>query len=183
VFSSETSKARENVIVIRPRARHFRIVVQTIFLFAFVALFWGLAEPRVPSTVASILLALDPLTAVGTALSDWTIVGWTWIGLASLSAVVFDQIHRSPGTPGVGCPGNEPRRLARSNPAAPSSFRLRHPPPMARRPFTRRLGILWFARGDPLAVSVDATVFLPRRVSTWCPYGSFCAIRAVQDPA
>ena len=26
-----------------PRARHFRIVVQTVFLFAFVALFWGLA--------------------------------------------------------------------------------------------------------------------------------------------
>ena len=64
-----------------PSARHYRILFQAIFLFAFVALFWGLAEPRVPSTVASILLALDPLTAVGTALSDWTIVGWTWIGL------------------------------------------------------------------------------------------------------
>jgi polyferredoxin len=97
VFSSETSKARENVIVIRPRARHFRIVVQTIFLFAFVALFWGLAEPRVPSTVASILLALDPLTAVGTALSDWTIVGWTWIGLAVLVGTLQHLVSRIAG--------------------------------------------------------------------------------------
>lgn len=70
--------------MIKPRARHLRIVVQALFLFAFVALFWGLAEPRVPATVASILLALDPLTAIGTALSDWTIGGWTWLGLVVL---------------------------------------------------------------------------------------------------
>ena len=67
-----------------PRARHYRIVVQGLFLLAFVALFWGLAEPRVPAVAASILLALDPLTAIGTALSDWTIVGWTWLGLVVL---------------------------------------------------------------------------------------------------
>jgi polyferredoxin len=70
--------------MIRPRARHLRVATQGLFLIAFVALFWGLAEPRVPASVASILLALDPLTAVGTALSDWTIVGWTWLGLAVL---------------------------------------------------------------------------------------------------
>ncbi len=70
--------------MIRPRARHVRIVIQALFLLAFLALFWGLAEPRVPATVASILLALDPLTAIGTALSDWTIAGWTWLGLAVL---------------------------------------------------------------------------------------------------
>lgn len=69
----------------RPRARHLRIVVQAVFLLAFVTLFWGLAEPRVPATVASILLALDPLTAIGTALSDWTVVGWTWLGLTILA--------------------------------------------------------------------------------------------------
>ena len=66
------------------RARHLRIVVQALFLLAFLALFVGLAEPRVPASVASLLLALDPLTAIGTALSDWTIAGWTWIGLVVL---------------------------------------------------------------------------------------------------
>jgi ferredoxin len=71
--------------MIRPRARHARIVVQAAFLLAFIALFWGLAEPRVPAEVASGLLALDPLTSIGTALSDWTIVGWTWLGLAVLA--------------------------------------------------------------------------------------------------
>ena len=70
--------------MIRPRARHLRVATQGLFLLAFLALFWGLAEPRVPAAVASILLALDPLTAIGTALSDWTIVGWTWLGLAVL---------------------------------------------------------------------------------------------------
>ncbi len=70
--------------MIRPRARHLRVATQGLFLLAFLALFWGLAEPRVPAAVASILLALDPLTAIGTALSDWTIVGWTWLGLVVL---------------------------------------------------------------------------------------------------
>ena len=46
--------------MIRPRARHLRIAVQAAFLLGFVSLFWGLAEPRVPASVASILLALDP---------------------------------------------------------------------------------------------------------------------------
>ncbi len=77
-------ETKRSVSMIRPRARHLRIVVQALFLFAFVVLFWGLAEPRVPATVASILLALDPLTAVGTALADWTIAGWTWLGLVVL---------------------------------------------------------------------------------------------------
>ncbi|MEJ2580784.1 MAG: 4Fe-4S binding protein [Acidobacteriota bacterium] len=81
---ASTIKAWE-LPVIRPRARHFRILSQAAFLLAFLALFWGLAEPRVPATVASILLALDPLTAVGTLLSDWTIVGWTWLGLVVLA--------------------------------------------------------------------------------------------------
>jgi ferredoxin len=67
-----------------PRARHYRILSQTLFLLAFLALFWGLAEPRVPAAIASILLAIDPLTAVGTTFSDWTIAGWTWIGLVVL---------------------------------------------------------------------------------------------------
>ena len=71
--------------MIKPRARHLRIVTQAGFLLAFGALFFGLAEPRVPASIASILLALDPLTAIGTALSDWTIAGWTWLGLAVLA--------------------------------------------------------------------------------------------------
>jgi polyferredoxin len=75
--------------MIRPRARHFRIVVQAFFLAAFLALFWGLAEPRVWATAASILLAIDPLTAIGTALSDWTVVGWTWLGLVVLAATAI----------------------------------------------------------------------------------------------
>jgi polyferredoxin len=68
----------------RPRARHLRIVVQAVFLVAFVVLFLGLAESRVPGETASLLLALDPLTAVGTALADWTIVRWSWVGLVVL---------------------------------------------------------------------------------------------------
>ena len=96
--------------------------------------------------------------------------------------MVFNQIHHSRGSPGVGCPGNEPHRLARSNSTPPPGICLRHPPPLARRPFTRRLGIFRLARGDPLAVGVDATVFLPRRLSAWGPHGSFCAALAAQDP-
>jgi polyferredoxin/formate hydrogenlyase subunit 6/NADH:ubiquinone oxidoreductase subunit I len=70
--------------VIRPRARHLRIFFQAVFLAAFVALFWGLAEPRVPAAAASILLALDPLTAIGTVIADWSMAGWTWLGLVVL---------------------------------------------------------------------------------------------------
>ncbi len=69
----------------RIRARHLRLVVQTIFLIGFVALFWGLAWPQVPGRVASSLLALDPLTSVGSALADWTVPGWVWLGVAVLA--------------------------------------------------------------------------------------------------
>lgn len=66
------------------KARHLRLVSQAMFLIAFVALFWSLGVSRVPGHVASLLLALDPLTTVGTALADWTIPHWVWIGLIVL---------------------------------------------------------------------------------------------------
>ena len=68
-----------------PHSRHLRIVIQAIFLLAFFALFFALAVSRISGELASSLLALDPLTAVGTALADWTIARWTWIGLAVLA--------------------------------------------------------------------------------------------------
>ena len=74
---------------LRPRARHLRIAAQTVFLLAFVVLFFGLAVDRVPGWIASLLLSLDPLTAIGTALADWTIPAWTWIGLVILGATAF----------------------------------------------------------------------------------------------
>ena len=46
----------------------------------------GLRVRAVPGELASLLLALDPLTAVGTALADWTVPGWAWLGLAVLAA-------------------------------------------------------------------------------------------------
>ena len=67
------------------RARHLRVASQALFLVAFFALFWGLGWTRVPGEVASFLLALDPLTAVGTALADWTVPRWTWVGLVLLA--------------------------------------------------------------------------------------------------
>jgi ferredoxin len=70
---------------VRLRARHLRLVVQGIFLIGFLALFWGLAWPQVPGQVASSLLALDPLTPVATALADWTVPGWAWLGAAVLA--------------------------------------------------------------------------------------------------
>jgi polyferredoxin len=70
---------------VRLRARHLRLFVQGIFLIAFMALFWALAWPQVPGRVASSLLAIDPLTPVATALADWTILGWAWIGAAVLA--------------------------------------------------------------------------------------------------
>jgi len=73
-------------MTLKPRTRHLRIVVQAVFLLAFMALFFGLSVERVPGPVASVLLALDPLTAVGTALADWTVPAWTWIGLVVLGA-------------------------------------------------------------------------------------------------
>jgi len=68
-----------------PRPRHFRIASQAFFLLAFLALFWGLAESRVPGPLASGLLALDPLTSIGTALADWTLPGWIWMGFGVLA--------------------------------------------------------------------------------------------------
>ena len=68
------------------RLRHFRILSQVGFLLFFVATFVGLAYTQVPGRVASLLMALDPLTAVGTALADWTIPGWAWLGFAVLAA-------------------------------------------------------------------------------------------------
>ncbi|UCF67987.1 MAG: 4Fe-4S binding protein [Acidobacteriota bacterium] len=70
-------------------ARHLRLVVQTLFLFVFIVLFWGLASSRVPAELASGLLALDPLTAVGVALADWTVPRWTWVGLVVLATTAF----------------------------------------------------------------------------------------------
>ncbi len=76
--------------MIRPlKARHLRLLSQALFLVGFAALFWGLGFSRVPGDVASLLLALDPLTAVGTALADWTLPGWIWIGLAVLAGTAI----------------------------------------------------------------------------------------------
>jgi MauM/NapG family ferredoxin protein len=72
--------------VARPRARHLRLVCQTLFLVAFVILFWEMSSSRLTGETASVLLALDPLTAVGTALADWTIPRLAWIGLIVLAA-------------------------------------------------------------------------------------------------
>jgi len=71
---------------VKVRLRHFRILSQVGFLLFFVATFVGLAYTQVPGRVASLLMALDPLTAVGTALADWTIPGWAWLGFAVLAA-------------------------------------------------------------------------------------------------
>jgi ferredoxin len=49
-------------------------------------LFFSLSVERVPGPLASLLLSLDPLTAVGTALADWTVPAWTWVGLVVLAA-------------------------------------------------------------------------------------------------
>jgi len=194
-----------------PSARHYRILSQAFFLLAFVALFWGLAEPRVPASVASILLALDPLTAIGTALSDWTVVGWTWLGLAVLAlTAVLGRFFC-----GWICPlgtlqhvvswiaGPERRKLPKINRyrrwfsikyiilavlltwaalVAPPSIRLRHPTPVARWPLARRLGVLRPPRGHPPSVSMDAPILLPRCVSTWRSHGCHCAARSTQDP-
>lgn len=64
----------------RIRSRHWRTLSQSLFLVAFFALFYSLDLSVVPGRVSSILLALDPLTAVGVALADWTVPHWTWIG-------------------------------------------------------------------------------------------------------
>jgi len=67
-----------------PRWRHLRIVVQTVFLLAFVAAMWALGSTFVTGRLASGLVALDPLTAVTTAVADSTVPAWAWLGLAVL---------------------------------------------------------------------------------------------------
>ncbi len=68
------------------RARHFRVVSQSVFLVAFLGLFYGLSQAEIPGALASGLLALDPLTSISTALADWTIPRWSWVGLVVLAA-------------------------------------------------------------------------------------------------
>ena len=68
------------------RSRHFRVASQLLFLAAFCFLFWALAWEQLPGKTASLLLALDPLTAVGTALADWSISHWVWVGVLVLVA-------------------------------------------------------------------------------------------------
>ena len=77
----------------RPRWRHLRIVVQTVFVLAFVVTIWALGSSLVAGPLASGLLALDPLTAVGTALADWTIPSWAWVGLVVVAlTAVFGRV-------------------------------------------------------------------------------------------
>jgi polyferredoxin len=71
---------------VRVRARHIRLLSQLGFTTGFFLLFIGLAFSQVPGRVASVLLSLDPLTFVSTALADWTIPGWAWAGLVVLVA-------------------------------------------------------------------------------------------------
>jgi polyferredoxin len=61
-------------------------VSQGVFLAAFMALFLGLGMAVFPGALASAMLALDPLTSVSTALADWTIPRWSWVGLLVLIA-------------------------------------------------------------------------------------------------
>ncbi len=66
------------------RPRHWRIFSQSVFLIIFLGLFFSLSVSRVPGALASAMLALDPLTAVSTALADWTLPRWSWVGLIVL---------------------------------------------------------------------------------------------------
>ena len=66
-----------------PGTRDLRVLFQALFLLAFAALFFRLSGCRFGGEAASCLLALDPLTAVGTALADWTVPRWAWVGLAA----------------------------------------------------------------------------------------------------
>jgi MauM/NapG family ferredoxin protein len=71
------------------RASHLRVFVQALFLLGFAAFFFGLSWLPLRGEAASALLALDPLTPVGTALADWTVPRWTWLGLLVLAATTF----------------------------------------------------------------------------------------------
>ncbi|MFV2073697.1 MAG: 4Fe-4S binding protein [Thermoanaerobaculales bacterium] len=68
----------------RIRARHFRVLSQSVFLIAFLGMFFSLSLSRVPGALASGFLALNPLPALSTALADWSIPRWTWVGLGVL---------------------------------------------------------------------------------------------------
>ena len=67
------------------RPRHLRTVVQAIFLLLFCLLFVGLSWSSIRGERASFLLVLDPLPAVSTALADWSLPRWTWVGFAVLA--------------------------------------------------------------------------------------------------
>lgn len=69
--------------------RTLRIASQAAFLVAFVLAMLGLAVTVVPGPAASFLLALDPLTAIGTGLADWTLPAWTWLGVLVLLATLL----------------------------------------------------------------------------------------------
>jgi polyferredoxin len=69
------------------------LAIQTFFLMAFFALFLGLGWGGVSGEVASSPLALDPTTALGTALADWTIPRWAWAGLMLLAVTaIFGRV-------------------------------------------------------------------------------------------
>ena len=70
----------------RLQLRHARLASQAAFLLAFGALFLGLAESRVRGELASLLLALDPLPGLATALADWTLPRWAALGVLTLGA-------------------------------------------------------------------------------------------------
>ncbi len=66
--------------------RRLRLLSQVILLAAFGVLLGGLDRPEITGTVASLLLAVDPLSTIALALADWTIPRWTWLGLVVLAA-------------------------------------------------------------------------------------------------
>ncbi len=67
------------------RARHLRIASQALFLLVFLASFWAVAAQGFRGLTATVLLALDPLTATGSLLADWTVPRWAWLGLGVLA--------------------------------------------------------------------------------------------------
>jgi len=74
---------------VRLRARHLRVLSQTLFLLLFLSSFWALADVRVRGEIASLFLAMDPLHGVVAALADWTIPRLLWIGVLVLVATAF----------------------------------------------------------------------------------------------
>ncbi len=69
--------------------RGLRVASQILFLVAFAVAMVALSLSVVPGPLASGLLALDPLTGIGTALADWTVPRWAWIGVVVLIATAF----------------------------------------------------------------------------------------------